>query len=135
MLNEINLIGRVTKEIEVKKTQKNKSFIHFTLAIDNGKDRDSSFIECQAWEGRAETIAKWVKKGDMLHVSGELINKNYENKEGVNVYTYVVNVNGFTLLPNSRKESVETPAEEQPQKEQPAKNGKLDIESDDLPFY
>lgn len=103
MLNDVKLIGRVTKEIEVKKTPQNKSVIRFTLAVDKGKDKKTQFIECQAWEGTAETIAKYVNKGDVFQVSGELNNNNYESN-GVKYYSYVVVVNGFTFLPNAKKE-------------------------------
>ena len=103
MLNNVNLIGRVTKEIELKKTkQTNKSVIRFTLAIDEGKDRKAQFIECQAWEGTADTIAKYVHKGDMFNVNGKLINNDYESN-GIKHYSYLVHVNGFTLLPNQKR--------------------------------
>lgn len=154
MLNNINLIGRVTKDIELRKTQSNKSVIKFTLAIDEGKDKKAQFIECQAWEGTADTIAKYVKKGDMFSVGGKLINNNYENN-GVKQYSYVVLVNNFTLLPNSKKEAPqESMRDEYPQQAPYETNvqqtltgdGRLatggidtftysDIKSDDLPFY
>ena len=143
MLNDYKAIGRITKEIEVKKTPQNKSVIRFTLAIDEGKDKRTQFIECQAWDGTAETIAKYVKKGDMFQISGKLKNNNYESN-GVKQYSYVVEVNGFTCLPNNRKQEEPQP---QPQYNQPSLGGDLqrpeernqfsyaDIKSDDLPFY
>lgn len=147
MLNDIKLIGRVTKEIEVRKTQSNKSVINFTLAIDEGKDKKTQFIECQAWEGTADTIAKYVNKGDVFQVSGKLINNNYESN-GVKHYSYLVLVNGFTFLPNSKKqEAPQQTTEQQPQYQQNSLGGDLqrpeernqfsytDIKTDDLPFY
>lgn len=128
MLNNVNLIGRVTKDIEIKKTkQTNKSVIRFTLAIDEGKDRKAQFIECQAWEGTADTIAKYVHKGDMFNVNGKLINNEYESN-GIKHYSYLVLVNGFTLLPNQRRsEEVEQPA--------PVENDNpFEILDDELPF-
>jgi single-strand DNA-binding protein len=127
MLNNVNLIGRITKDIEIRKTQSNKSVIRFTLAIDEGKDRTAQFIECQAWEGTADTIAKYVHKGDMFNVSGKLINNNYESN-GIKHYSYLVLVNGFTLLPNQRRsEEVEQPTPV-------SNNNPFAIEDDDLPF-
>ena len=147
MLNNINLIGRVTKEIELRKTQSNKSVIKFTLAIDKGKDKKTQFIECQAWEGTAETIAKWVNKGDMFSVSGELINNNYETN-GVKQYSYLVLVNNFTLLPNNRQpqqqpSQVANQYQTQYQQQSIRPDGRnvtgglnySDIKADDLPFY
>lgn len=127
MLNNVNLIGRVTKEIELKKTQSGKSVIRFTLAIDEGKDRTAQFIECQAWEKSADTIYQYVKKGDMFNVNGKLINNNYESN-GIKHYSYLVLVNGFTLLPNQRRsEEVEQPTSM-------PDNNPFAIEDDDLPF-
>ena len=100
MLNNVNLIGRVTKDIELRKTQSNKSVIKFTIAVDEGNNR-TQFIECQAWEGLAETIQKYVLKGDMVNINGKLINNNYESN-GVKYYSYLVLVNGMTCLPNKR---------------------------------
>lgn len=120
MLNNINLIGRVTKDIEVKKTKKsNKNVIKFTLAVDEGKDKKTQFIECIAWEGKAETIAKYVNKGDMFHVSGKLINNNYESN-GVKQYSYLVNVEDFSFLPNAKKE----------QSNSTVKRNDIDVDSD-----
>lgn len=152
MLNNINLIGRVTKEIEVKKTkQTNKSVIKFTLAVDEGKDKKTQFIECVAWEGKAETIAKYVNKGDMFHVSGKLTNNNYEIN-GVKQYSYLVNVEDFSFLPNTKKESNNVSFErkdvdansdfnfQQPLSkglataDERAKQKEVDIDYDDLPF-
>lgn len=114
MLNNINLIGRVTKDIEVQKTKNNKSVINFTLAVSKGKDENerTQFINCVAWEGKAEAIAKYVKKGDMFGVSGELINHNTEYN-GVKQYSFLVNVDDFTFLPNTRKEQSNNATKEQ----------------------
>lgn len=155
MLNNVNLIGRVTKDIELRKTQSNKSVIKFTIAVDEGNNR-TQFIECQAWEGLAETIQKYVLKGDMVNINGKLINNNYESN-GVKYYSYLVLVGGMTLLPNKRNNQ-QNPAQvanqvsnqyepqyNEPQYQQQSirPDGKnvtgglnySDIKSDDLPFY
>lgn len=153
MLNNINLIGRVTKEIELRKTQTNKSVIKFTLAVDDGKDGQGNnrtqFIECQAWEGLAETIQKYVLKGDMVNINGKLINHNYENN-GIKYYSYMVSVNGMTLLPNKRLNEQKPqqvanqyePQYNEPQYQQQSirsdgrnVTGGVTFEPDDLPFY
>lgn len=105
-MNKVILIGRLTKDIELKKTQTDKSVIRFTLAIDKGfgDKKRTNFIECQAWENIADTIYKYVLKGDMVSVAGELINNNYESN-GVKQYSYLVSVNETHLLPNKRKTS------------------------------
>jgi single-strand DNA-binding protein len=103
-MNKVILIGRVTKEIDLKKTQTGKSVIRFTLAVDKGygEKKKTNFIDCQAWEGIADTIYKYVLKGDMISVSGELVNNNFESN-GVKQYSYIVNVNEMYFLPNKRE--------------------------------
>lgn len=149
MLNDYKCIGRITKDLELKKTQSNKSTLLFTLAVDDGKrggQRITQFIECQAWEGIADTIAKYCQKGDMLQVSGRLINNNYEYN-GTKQYSYRVVVNGITLLANKRDNVNQTFSElkkdESIQEEfyQPSLGGDVsrpeerDFAPDDLPFY
>lgn len=145
MLNDYKAIGRLTKDLELKKTKSNKSYISFTLAIDRGKDKQGNpmtdFINFQAWEGRADTLAKYLHKGDMVFVEGELKNNNYEDQNKVKHYSFVVNVTGFNLLPNNRK------GEEQQEQSEPQEDytnfggeksdlGKsIDIDPNDLPFY
>lgn len=130
MLNKFETIGRLTKEIELKKAKNNASVITFTLAVDDGKDREGNkktqFTNFIAWEGRAETLAKYLKKGDLVFVESKFENNNYETN-GVKVYSYVFNVTGFNLLPNNRKE--ETKYEEE------NSTGHYEIKNDDLPFY
>ena len=156
MLNNVNLIGRVTKEIELRKTQSNKSVIKFTLAIDDGKDGQGNsrtqFIDCQAWEGLAETIQKYVLKGDMVNINGKLVNNNYESN-GVKYYSYLVLASGMTLLPNKRlneqkpqqvanqvANQYEPQYEPQYQQQSIRPDGRnvtggVTFEPDDLPFY
>lgn len=157
MLNNVNLIGRVTKEIELRKTQSNKSVVKFTLAVDDGKDGQGNsrtqFIDCQAWEGLAETIQKYVLKGDMVNINGKLVNNNYESN-GVKHYSYLVLASGMTLLPNKRLneqkpqqvanqyEPQYEPQYNEPQYQQQSirsdgrnVTGGVTFEPDDLPFY
>lgn len=151
MLNNVNLIGRVTKEIELRKTQSNKSVVKFTLAVDDGKDGQGNsrtqFIDCQAWEGLAETIQKYVLKGDMVNINGKLVNNNYESN-GVKYYSYLVLASGMTLLPNKRLNEQKPVANQyEPQYDEPhyqqqsirsdGRNvtGGVTFEPDDLPFY
>lgn len=166
MLNNVNLIGRVTKEIELRKTQSNKSVVKFTLAVDDGKDGQGNsrtqFIDCQAWEGLAETIQKYVLKGDMININGKLVNNNYESN-GVKYYSYLVLASGMTLLPNKRLNEQkpqqmanqvtnqyepqynQPPQYDEPQYQQQSirSDGRnvtgglnySDIKTDDLPFY
>lgn len=123
-MNKVDLIGRVTKDIELKKTQSNISVVKFTLAVDKGygEKKRTNFIECQAWKSTADTMANYVLKGDMVGISGELINNNYESN-GIKYYSYLVNVNELTLLPNKRNKA---PAE----KNMSFKRNEIDVNSE-----
>lgn len=82
-LNSVSLMGRLTSDIELKSTPSGKSVANFTLAINKFSTKDhpeSSFIDCVAWSGTAELIAKYFKKGYKLVVSGRLETRTYEDK-------------------------------------------------------
>lgn len=70
-MNNITVLGRLTKEPELKKTTNNKNYIYFTLAARQGKDK-TNFIPCIAFSNLAETIAKYCKKGTRIFVDGYL---------------------------------------------------------------
>lgn len=110
-MNRITLIGRLAKDVELRATQTGKSRAVFTLAVSRPykKDAESNadFIPCVAWEGTAETISKYVKKGHRLAVSGKLETSTYE-KDGVNRKLFFVTVEQFEFLePKSKDEAEE----------------------------
>ena len=111
-MNNISLIGRLTKDVEVRTFGKGKDavkFCRFTLAIRDGKDKDGNertqFISCTAWGSVTEILENYTGKGDMLAVDGKIVNNNYENEEGNMVYQTEVRVNGVYLLPNTKNDS------------------------------
>ena len=109
-MNNVQLIGRITKDPEVKTFGKGKDTVdlcRFTLAVRDGKDAEGNertqFISCAAWGKVVEIIDKYVKKGEILAVDGKLVNNNYE-KDGQMVYQTEVRVQGVYLLPNPQQE-------------------------------
>lgn len=77
-MNQVILVGRLTKEPELKYTKDGKGYCNFTLAVSREFKKDETdFINCVAWDKRAEAIANYVKKGNKLGVIGRLqIDKN-----------------------------------------------------------
>ena len=77
-MNNVQLVGRITKVIELKQTKNGKAYCNFTLAIPREFSREETdFINCVAWEKKAETIEKYVKKGHRFGVIGRIqIDKN-----------------------------------------------------------
>lgn len=84
-MNSVNLIGRLTKDPDLRYTTgaEPKAVCTFTLAVNDPFTKDrADFILCQAWGGRAETIGKYVKKGDRFGVSGRIRHESYQDKDG-----------------------------------------------------
>lgn len=90
-MNNATLLGRLTKQPELKQTQSGQSFCTFTLAIDRkykNQDgtRDTDFIPCVAWRHTAEFIAKYFHKGERMAVTGEIRPRSWEDDTGQRRY-------------------------------------------------
>ena len=88
MLNHITIMGRLTRDPELRRTGSGIAVASFTLAVDrdiankeNG-ERETDFIDCNAWRGTGEFVAKHFAKGSMAVVSGRLQIRNWTDKEG-----------------------------------------------------
>ena len=129
-MNNVNIIGRLTKDVEVRKTSTNKSVSSFSIAVDNLATKDgektTSFFNCNAWNNVAETLSKYTRKGDRIAISGSLIQRTYE-KNGEKISVVEINVNSITLIEN-KKENAST------QSENKAVENDNKINDDDLPF-
>lgn len=103
MINSCVLIGRLTKDVEERRTQSGKAVAMFTLAIDRKKKEDGAdFIPCIAWDKAAETIARYVHKGDLFAVTGYIHTRSYE-KDGRKNYVTEIVTTGFQFLEHKPK--------------------------------
>jgi single-strand DNA-binding protein len=85
MLNKVVIMGRLTKEPELRTTQSGVAVASFTLAVDRGFKKDETdFINIVAWRGTAEFVSKWFSKGQLVAVSGRLQVRSYKDKDGNN---------------------------------------------------
>lgn len=129
-MNNVNIIGRLTKDVEVRKTSTNKSVSSFSIAVDNLATKDgektTSFFNCNAWNNVAETLSKYTRKGDRIAISGSLIQRNYE-KNGEKISVVEINVNSITLIEN-KKENASV------NRENKSVENDNKINDDDLPF-
>lgn len=83
MLNSINIQGNLTKDPELSRTTSGKSVLSFTIACDRDKkESESFFFTVVAWEGTAEFISKYFRKGSQIIVDGHLQSRNYEDRDG-----------------------------------------------------
>ena len=140
MINSVILIGRLTKDIEVRYTQSEKAVGNFTLAINrrfknqNG-EYETDFIDCVVFGKQAETMAQYTKKGDLIGVEGSIQKRAYEDKEGNKRYITEIMVEKITFLQTNKKE--EPKVENNPYKDMSVKveaSQQFEITDDDLPF-
>ena len=118
-VNRMQFIGRLGQDIELRKTEQGTSVIEFSLAdTEKYKDQEkTTWLRCVAWSGIADTIQRYVRKGDKIYVDGKYRHEEYTNKEGQKRYKDYLLVAGFEFLPNSRQEKQEQ-AEPMPEKKQ-----------------
>jgi len=95
MINRVILVGRITKDPEMKQTQSNIAVVSFTLAVnrqftDSSGERQADFIQCVVWRKQAENLARFVKKGALLGIEGRIQTRNYESDNGTRYVTEVV---------------------------------------------
>lgn len=109
-INSCVLIGRLTKDVEERRTQSGTPVVSFTLAVNRRKKEDGAdFINCIAWDKAAETIAKYVHKGDLFGVTGHIQTRNYE-KDGRMVYVTEVVTTSFQFLERKREMASDGPS-------------------------
>lgn len=102
-MNVANLVGRLTKEVELKYTQSGTAVGSFTLAVnrsftkENG-EREADFINCVIWRKAAENLANFTRKGSQIGIEGRIQTRNYDNQQGQKVYVTEIVVNNFHLL-------------------------------------
>lgn len=120
-MNSVELIGRLTKDPEIKYTGDTQMAVAtFTLACDNGKDRngnkrEADFIRCKAFDKKAEAIEKYVHKGNMFAIRGKISTGSYTNKNGETVYTTDVLVQDMQFLEFAKREEHREPERAQEQ--------------------
>ena len=128
-MNSVNLIGNLTKDVNLQYTSQNKAYCRFSIAI-NENDR-TNFITCIAWEKQAENMSKFLSKGDKVGISGRLQSGKYD-KNGTTIFTLDVVCNRVEFL---ERKTTQEHADMIPQKNarQQAYDS-IDVTEDDLPF-
>ena len=135
MINSTVLIGRLTKDPELRRTANDIPVATFTLAVNrpfsnpNG-EKETDFIPVVVWRKQAENVEQYVSKGQMVGVEGRIQTRNYENEEGKRVYITEVVANSVTFLESKKEETLEEKKEKYNKSMQPE-----DVDSEsDLPF-
>lgn len=156
MLNRVVLVGRLTKDPELRVSQSNVAVASFNLAVNRpftSKDgeRGADFISCVVFRKQAENVNQYLKKGSLCGIDGRIQTRNYENKDGQRVYvTEVVcesvqflepkgsnnaqgqdkNAYGHSRMQQSNQSTGGKPVEPNPFEN----GGPVNVDDDDLPF-
>lgn len=156
-INSVTLVGRLTKDIELRKTSSNTSVCNFTVAVDrrfqsqqqNGQNAD--FISCIAWRQAADFLSQYATKGTIVGVEGRIQTRSYDGQNG-KVYVTEVVADNVQIISNNRTNATAntsyttnansnqtfTPSVEpsyDSMDDDFSNTPSLDISSDDLPFY
>ena len=146
-MNKVVLIGRLTKEPELRKTPTDLAVCQFTIAVNRDytpKDgeKQADFINCVAWRNQAENLCKYQHKGSLIAIDGSIQTRSYDDPNGVKKFVTEVLVNQITFLeskketPSAYEQAEQRKAQEQEQFDNQFGNiqNKNDISGDDLPF-
>ncbi len=86
MINRVVLVGRLTRDPELRRTSSGIAVASFTIAVDNrtksGAEKTASFIPCTVWNQAADNLAKFTRKGSLVGVEGRLNQRTYDSKDG-----------------------------------------------------
>ena len=143
MVNRVILVGRLTKDPELRKTTSDVSFATFTLAVDNrvreaDGTRGTIFIDCRVFRDQAESMVKNTRKGSKIAVDGSLNQRNFERRDGTKGKVIEIVVDSVTFLdpnPNRESNSVDAPKfDDMPSPINGSNLDSIDLPDDDLPF-
>ena len=138
MINNVVLVGRMTRDAELRHTPQNQAVATFTLAVNRNfknqsGEREADFINCVIWNRQAENLANWAKKGALIGITGRIQTRNYDNQQGQRVYVTEVVADNFQLLESRNKAADQSSMDDQ----MPPDFGNsqpMDISDDDYRF-
>ena len=138
MINNVVLVGRLTRDPELRYTPSNVAVATFSLAVNRNfknqaGDRKADFINCMIWRKPAELLSEWCKKGNLVAITGRIQTRSYENQQGQRVYVTEVVAESFQLLEKRDKTADHSSMENQMPPSFGASDP-MDIPDDGLPF-
>lgn len=148
MINRVVLIGRLTKDPDLRYTPNGVPVATFTLAVErsfkNGNgEKETDFIPCVVWRQQAENVANYLAKGDLAGVDGRIQTRNYEGQDGKRVYVTEVLAESVQFLQTKRSGSSSGGGNQSGGNSSSSRNDgdpfsnngqTIDISDDDLPF-
>lgn len=138
MINNVVLIGRLTRDVELRYTPSNIAVATFNLAVNRNfknqdGEREADFINCVMWQKSAENLANWTRKGMLIGVTGRIQTRSYENQQGQRVYVTEIVAETFQVL-EKRDNSANQSSMDSQMPPNFGNSQPMDISDDDLPF-
>ena len=155
MINKVVLIGRLTADPELRKTQNGTSVVSYTLAVGRSIKKEgqseADFINCVAWNKTADLMRDYLYKGSLIGITGRIQTRNYQNEYGNKVYVTEVitdelqflepksdsngrNAQGYANTPQNARNGYNQPRYGESLTAQAEQDDVLRLENDDLPF-
>lgn len=138
MINKVILMGRLTRDPEMRHTNSGTPVTTFSIAIDNGygDNKRTDFVNCLAWNKTAEFVTKYFTKGKMIIVIGRIATRSWETQDGKRAYATEVIANEVNFGESKTSPQLNTPqtAAQPLMQDDDDDFTPLDEEDDDLPF-
>ena len=142
MINRVVLVGRLTRDPELRRTGAGNSVCSFTVAVDNRMKnpdgtKSASFIPCVVFQQSADNMARFLKKGALVGIEGRLNQRSYQRQDGTKANVLEVLCDSVQFLePKGEGQNADVPVfDDQPVESADSKNlDSLDLPDDDLPF-
>ena|SRR5690554_6258488 len=129
MLNRVVLVGRLTRDVDLRYTPSGVAVANFNIAVNRPfsnqqGEREADFINAVAWRSVAENLANYQKKGNLIGVDGRIQTRSYENNEGKTVYVTEVVAESVQFLESKKQDNSQLENKGEP----------MDVKPEDLPF-
>lgn len=148
MINRTVLVGRLTRDPELKYTNSGRAVASFNVAVNrqftnSQGEREADFINCVIWNKTAENFCNFTRKGSLVGIDGRIQTRSYENTEGTRIYVTEVVADRFSLLESKPKDEQGGQPSQNNNYQKPNSNPNdpfanggqsIDINDDDLPF-
>ena len=151
-MNNVSLVGRLVRDLELRYTQNGVAFARLTVAVDKTLSKEkrqelqnagkptANFVPCVVWGKLAENMANYTGKGSLVAIGGEIETGSFQDKEGRTVYTTEVRVSNVQFLESGKRNDNQGQANqnnmnnEQTYQEETGDEGFFPMSSDDIPF-
>ena len=139
MMNRIIVVGRLTRDPELRRTQTDVAVASFTVAVDDREkdangNRTTTFIDVTVWRDAADNVAKYCRKGSLVGVDGRLRQRRFERKDGTKGSTFEIVAENVQFLEPKSKDAPTEVVSDEPAFDDSKNLDSIDVTDDDLPF-